>query len=117
MISKMLAGLLSATMRFNAEFSLCDELGKETQAYNDHAGQRLSMERPKLAFLALGFYLGGLLSGCGSSNQAPPPPPPPPPPPLAIVSTSVPNGGPSVFYSVTLDATGGSVPYSWTITQ
>jgi hypothetical protein len=72
------------------------------------------MDRPKLAFLALGF--GGLLSGCGSSNQAPPPPPPPPPP-LEIVSTSLPNGGPSVFYNVTLDATGGIAPYSWTITQ
>ena len=63
------------------------------------------MERSKLAFLAVGFCLAGLLSGCGSSNQAQPPPPPP----LEIVSptTSLPNGGPSVFYSVTLDATGG----------
>ncbi len=38
-------------------------------------------------------------------------------PQLQITTTSLPNGSPSVFYSVTLAATGGTAPYSWAITQ
>ena len=37
--------------------------------------------------------------------------------PVQITTSSLSNGSPSVFYSVTLAATGGLAPYSWTITQ
>jgi Putative Ig domain len=38
-------------------------------------------------------------------------------PPLEITTTSLPNGSPNVFYSVTLGGTGAFPPYSWTIIQ
>ncbi len=36
---------------------------------------------------------------------------------LQVMTTTLPNGSPSVFYSATLAASGGIAPYSWTITQ
>jgi Putative Ig domain len=36
---------------------------------------------------------------------------------LQVMTTSLPNGYPSISYSATLAATGGLTPYSWTITQ
>lgn len=37
--------------------------------------------------------------------------------PLQITTTSLPSGSPGVFYSTTLAATGGFLPYTWTIAQ
>jgi len=44
-------------------------------------------------------------------------PPPPPPPPLAVSTTTLPQGVVGSGYSVTLQATGGSLPYTWSITS
>jgi subtilisin family serine protease len=40
---------------------------------------------------------------------------PPPPPPPAITTTSLPNGTVDVAYSQTLQATGGTPPYTWSL--
>lgn len=58
-------------------------------------------------------------SGCGGgSASGPPPPPPPPPPALAITTTSpLPEAIVGQPYQVTLQASGGSPPYTWSMPQ
>ncbi|MFZ0420464.1 MAG: Ig domain-containing protein [Candidatus Sulfotelmatobacter sp.] len=57
-----------------------------------------------------------LLHGCsgvsqGPSNQTPPPPSPA----LTITTTSFPNGTVGAAYSVALQASGGTSPYTWSV--
>ena len=64
-------------------------------------------ERSRLAILAVGFCLAGLLSGCGSSS---------PPPPIEITTQSpLPSGRVNTLYNAALSATGGVPPYAWNI--
>ncbi len=42
-------------------------------------------------------------------------PPPPPPPPLKLETLSLPEGKVGDSYGVTLDASGGTKPYTWTV--
>ena len=42
-------------------------------------------------------------------------PPPPPLPAVTIETASLPDGARNVYYSATLHATGGTVPYTWSI--
>jgi len=65
------------------------------------------MYRPKLVFLAIGFFLVALLSGCGGSSN-------PQAAPLQITTKSpLPPGRVDTSYTTTLNATGGFPPYSW----
>jgi hypothetical protein len=52
----------------------------------------------------------------GQTVQAPPPPPPPPSVPPTITTTSLPDGVQNSPYAATLAATGGTAPYTWSIT-
>ena len=72
-----------------------------------------------VACWALLLLLLALLPSCGGGGGgvvAPPPPPPPPPPappPLQITTTTLPNIVMGTPYSQTLQATGGTPPYTW----
>jgi Putative Ig domain len=68
------------------------------------------MARFKLALLAVGLCLVGLLSGCGGSSSQPPAP-------LAIATTTLPQGVNNVQYNATLTAAGGVPSYAWTVAQ
>lgn len=67
------------------------------------------MKRRKLALLAVAFGLAVLLSGCGSSSQAPRDPP------LVVTTSTLPQGVINVAYNATLNATGGGPPYAWNV--
>lgn len=77
--------------------------------------------KPRIAFLAILFvpfvfsFLG--LSGCSglvsaTSNTNPPAPSAP-----SITTSSLPNGQAGIAYSATLVASGGSLPYSWSVSS
>jgi Putative Ig domain len=53
-----------------------------------------------------------LLQGCASSSSGDPNPTP-----LAISTTSLPSGQVGAAYSTTLGASGGTTPYTWTLTS
>src|SRR5579863_1530055 len=63
----------------------------------------------------LGVFLPVLaavfLAGCGSVIATPPPPPPT----LVVNISSLPNGNIGQPYSVTLTASGGKAPYTWSL--
>lgn len=72
----------------------------------------------RLRRLAIALDFGSCLAalaGCGGGGSSlAPPPPPPPPPQLRIVTASpLPRAILGTSYSVTLQATGGVPPYSW----
>ena len=64
-----------------------------------------------IALTALGF-----LSGCGSGSSSGNPSDPPPAS-LAISTSSLPTGQVGVPYSAVLAATGGTPPYTWSLTS
>ncbi len=66
------------------------------------------MDGRKLALLAVGVCLAGLLLGCGSSSPAPSAP-------LSVVTSTLPQGVVYVPYNATLSATGGIAPYAWNV--
>lgn len=54
--------------------------------------------------------------GCGGgSTSGPPPPPPSPPSPLTITTAVLPKAVTGTPYSTTLQATGGTPPYTWAL--
>jgi hypothetical protein len=55
-----------------------------------------------------------LMSGCGGGGGGTPPPPPPPPAPV-ITTTSIPTAIVGKSYQFTLQASGGSPPYTWSV--
>jgi len=56
------------------------------------------------------------VAGCGGGGGgAAPPPPPPPPPPLTITTTSLANAVVGKAYNQTLQATGGTAPFIWSL--
>ena len=66
--------------------------------------------RPRTLGLVLGVILGLAASGCGSSIT----------PSVAVVltiSSALPSGTVNVGYSAALAATGGTAPYSWSVTS
>jgi serine protease len=68
------------------------------------AGKQVSFNQPQLT--------SGRAVSC--TYGAPPPPPPPPPAPT-VTTTSLPGGQVDVPYSQTVEATGGTPPYSWSL--
>jgi Putative Ig domain len=56
---------------------------------------------------------GGSIGTTTAPSPPPPSPPPPPPPALQITSSSLPNAAQGVAYTETLQATGGTAPYTW----
>ncbi len=66
----------------------------------------------RLACTALGLA-ASLLAGCGGSSSTKSAPPAA----LDIVTKSLPNGHVGTAYSATLTATGGTAPYTWTLTS
>jgi len=62
--------------------------------------------------LGISYLLGAfLLSGCGGSS----PQMKPPPLPLKIITTSLPNATAETSYSEPVLATGGTAPFTWTV--
>jgi hypothetical protein len=59
--------------------------------------------------LVSSFLLSGLLLACGGGGNTPPPTP------LSVTTTSLASGQTAVAYNVTLAATGGTAPYSWSV--
>jgi hypothetical protein len=57
------------------------------------------------------------LASCGGSEGTQVQPPPPPPPPLAIITASLPGSFYSEFYTVTLEASGGTGARTWSISS
>ncbi|HXR32393.1 MAG TPA: putative Ig domain-containing protein [Verrucomicrobiae bacterium] len=66
--------------------------------------------------VCLGFLLAVLLGGCGSSPNSTQNPPPPPPQ-ISITTSSLPAGQVGVAYTAMLAATGGTPPYTWSLTS
>jgi hypothetical protein len=66
----------------------------------------------RLAIFPLTVLSAFVLPGCSSSSN---PAPSPPPPSVSITTTSLPSGQVGVAYSATLDATGGTAPYTWSL--
>jgi hypothetical protein len=58
----------------------------------------------------------GLLSACGGGSGSGNPPDPPPAA-LTISTSSLPTGQTGVAYSAVLAATGGTPPYTWSLTS
>ena len=59
-----------------------------------------------------------ILASCGGSGDSSSPPPPPPPPNLVVVNASPPPAGVVTNpYGFWFDASGGSPPYTWTVTS
>ncbi len=58
-----------------------------------------------------------LLSGCSSSGSGGNSPPDPNPVPLSVTTSALPNAQVGSAYSATLTASGGTSPYTWTLTQ
>jgi subtilisin family serine protease len=67
-------------------------------------GRQVSFAQPQLT--------AGRAVSC--TFGAPPPPPPPPPVPT-VTTTTLPGGQVGVAYSQTLEATGGTPPYAWSL--
>jgi subtilisin family serine protease len=67
-------------------------------------GRQISFDQPLLT--------NGRAVSCAFG--APPPPPPPPPAPT-VTTTSLPAGAVGAAYSATLQATGGTPPYAWSL--
>src|SRR6266704_602026 len=61
------------------------------------------------------LVLLAFLQGCASASR--PSQTPPPPESIAIMTTSLPAGQINVAYSTTLAATGGTSPFTWTLTS
>src|SRR6266702_3456649 len=61
------------------------------------------------------LVLLAFLQGCASASR--PSQTPPPPESIAIMTTSLPAGKINVAYSTTLAATGGTSPFTWTLTS
>ena len=57
------------------------------------------------------------LTACSDSNNVTGPPEPVPPGPLAIETSTLPSGSLRIFYDVTLSASGGAPPYSWSLSS
>jgi hypothetical protein len=64
-----------------------------------------TIPRPPIVFLYIMVVL--VLSGCGGSGQAVPP--------LTITPASLPNGTLALPYSQTIQVSGGSAPFTWTV--
>ena len=76
---------------------------------------RLSMViRRGLFFLITIAGPAALLQSCASATHIGPSPPPTT---LTITTTSLPSGQINVAYSTTLAATGGTTPYTWSLTS
>ncbi|MBS0578991.1 MAG: putative Ig domain-containing protein [Proteobacteria bacterium] len=77
---------------------------------------RLARHRAVAArWLFLGMILG--LPACGGGGGGGSDPPPPPPPVLAVATEALPDAQVGTAYSSTLTATGGTLPYSWSISS
>lgn len=64
----------------------------------------------RLAAPAVVLFLIALMAGCNSGTA-------PQPPALSITTSTLPNGQVSTPYSATLVATGGTAPYTWSVSS
>ncbi len=67
------------------------------------------------AFSGLAILLAAL-TGCGGGGGSAPPPPSPPPP-VSIATSSLPDAVRGQAYSHTLQASGGTPPYTWSLSS
>jgi hypothetical protein len=94
--------------------SFTDNFPSLSPGVNANEMQKLNQPLIRQTFAFFLLLLSNLLflQGCGSSSSGDPVPDP-----LAISTTSLPSGKVGVAYSASLAATGGTTPYSWTLTS
>lgn len=72
------------------------------------------MNRLRITLWILDIISVAFMLACGGGGGSTPPPPPSPPP-LSITTTSLPTAIEGTAYTQTLQATGGTSPYTWSV--
>jgi hypothetical protein len=70
------------------------------------------MRNVREGVLAGALVLTSAVTGCGGGSS---PPPPPPPPSVAIVTSVLADGAVGFAYSQTIQAQGGTAPFTWSV--